>query len=69
MGNQASPFSCGEAVSETTYAEAYEEGFRRGAERMQEAILDILHAHNVSPECIARVVELPYPEVEMAHER
>ncbi len=56
-------------MSETTYAEAYEEGFRQGVERMQEAILDILHAHNVSPECIARVVELPYPEVEMAHER
>jgi len=36
--------------------------FKNGAERMQQAILEILHQHEVAPEVIARVVELDYPE-------
>ena len=49
----------------TTALHRHARAFKQGAERMQQAILDILQADNVAPETIAEIVQLDYPEFDL----
>jgi hypothetical protein len=38
------------------------EDFKRGAETMQQAIIDLLNEHDAPLHLVARIVEMDYPE-------
>ncbi len=38
------------------------EDFKRGAEAMQQAIIDLLNEHDAPLHLVARIVEMDYPE-------
>lgn len=47
--------------AQALYTAGYEDGQKQGMDRMQQAIIDLLQAHNAPAELIARIVEMEYP--------
>ena len=43
------------------YTAGYEDGQKQGMDRMQQAVIDLLQAHDAPSHLIARIVEMEYP--------